>query len=64
MEGIVFKYNPDKDNITRIKDVSDKDVLGRIDGVWTDKIYYSVGSKSFNKAVSIQATACATNYQI
>ena len=52
VEGVIFRYNPEKDTITRIKDVSDKDVLGRIDGIWTDKIYYSVGSKSFNKAVS------------
>ena len=61
VEGVIFKYKPDKDSITRIKDVSDKDVLGRIDGVWTDKIYYSVGSKSFNKAVSVFNTKNIAN---
>ncbi|KAF2085434.1 hypothetical protein K490DRAFT_46863 [Saccharata proteae CBS 121410] len=50
IEGVVFTYDPANDNKTRIKDVSDKDVLARIDGCWQDKIYYSLGSGPFAKA--------------
>ena len=49
VEGVVYKCDVAKDNHTRIKDVSDKDVIGRIDGVWTDKVYFSYGSKDFKK---------------
>jgi hypothetical protein len=47
--GVIFKYDPKNDSITKIKDVSDKDVLGRIEGNWQDKVYYTLGSKPFAK---------------
>jgi hypothetical protein len=54
LQGVVFKYDPKADNITKIKDVSDKEVLARIEGNWQDKIYYTLGSKPFAKvSVSI-----------
>lgn len=49
VEGVVYKCDVEKDNTTRIKDVSDKDVLGRIDGNWQDKVWFSYGSKDFKK---------------
>lgn len=52
--GVIFKYDPNNDTITKIKDVSDKDVLGRIEGSWQDKVYYTLGSKPFSK-VSVSA---------
>lgn len=56
VKGVIFKYDPKNDNITKIKDVSDKEVLARIEGAWTDKVYYTLGSKPFNKtAVSSEA---------
>lgn len=50
VEGVIFTYDPDNDNKTKIKDVPDKDVLARIEGCWHDKIYYSLGSGPVNKA--------------
>ncbi|KNG47547.1 oxysterol-binding protein [Stemphylium lycopersici] len=47
--GVIFKYDPNNDTITKIKDVPEKDVLGRIEGNWQDKIYYTLGSKPFAK---------------
>ncbi|KAL1800169.1 hypothetical protein ACET3X_000511 [Alternaria dauci] len=47
--GVIFKYDPKNDTITKIKDVSDKDVLARIEGNWQDKVYYTLGSKPFVK---------------
>lgn len=49
VEGVVYKTDVDKDTISRIKDVPEKDVLGRIDGCWQDKVWFSYGSKDFKK---------------
>ncbi|KAF1810594.1 hypothetical protein P152DRAFT_400857 [Eremomyces bilateralis CBS 781.70] len=50
VEGVIFKYDPDNDDKTRVKDVSEKDVLGRIEGSWTDKVYFTLGTQSFAKS--------------
>lgn len=50
VKGVIFKYDIKNDNVTKIKDVPDKEVLARIEGAWTDKIYYTLGNKPFNKA--------------
>jgi hypothetical protein len=48
--GVIFTYDPDNDTMTKIKDVPEKVVLGRIDGNWQDKVYYTLGSQAFNKS--------------
>ncbi|KAF2732816.1 hypothetical protein EJ04DRAFT_578122 [Polyplosphaeria fusca] len=48
--GVIFKYDPNNDTKTKIKDVSDKDVLGRVEGCWQDKVYYTLGKEPFSKA--------------
>ncbi|KAL8693174.1 MAG: hypothetical protein Q9218_001956 [Villophora microphyllina] len=40
--GVVFHYDPDKDNTTKIKDVSEKDVLARLEGCWQDRVRYTL----------------------
>ncbi|KAG4428450.1 hypothetical protein IFR05_016068 [Cadophora sp. M221] len=45
VEGVIFRYDPENDNKTKIKDVLDKDVLARISGNWKEKLYFSLGSK-------------------
>ena len=50
VQGVIFKYDPDKDTKTKIKEVSDKDVLARIEGSWQDKVYYTLGSQPFAKS--------------
>lgn len=47
--GVIFKYDPKNDTILKIKDVPEKEVLGRIEGSWQDKVYYTLGSKPFAK---------------
>ncbi|KAK5135034.1 hypothetical protein LTR08_005694 [Meristemomyces frigidus] len=49
VEGVVYRCVVEQDNISRIKDVLDKDIIGRIDGVWTDKVWFSYGSADFKK---------------
>ena len=46
VNGVVYTYDPDNDNKTRIKDVPEKDVLARLEGCWHDQIFYTLqGSK-------------------
>lgn len=49
VEGVVFRYDPEKDNKTSIKDVPEKDVLARIQGNWKEKVYFSLGAKSVSR---------------
>lgn len=51
VEGVIYKCADfAKDNVSRVKDVPDKDILGRIEGCWTDKVYFSPGSTDFKKS--------------
>lgn len=52
VEGVIFKYNPDKDDKTRIKDVPDSDVLARLGGGWKDKVVFTLGPKSVVSTLS------------
>ncbi|KAL4882328.1 hypothetical protein BJY04DRAFT_227045 [Aspergillus karnatakaensis] len=42
VEGIIFRYDPDQDTITRTKDVPEGDVLARISGSWHNQLYYTL----------------------
>ncbi|PMD67385.1 uncharacterized protein K444DRAFT_515380 [Hyaloscypha bicolor E] len=46
VEGVVFRYDPEKDDKVRIRDVPEKDVLARISGTWRERIFFSMGAKS------------------
>jgi hypothetical protein len=46
VDGLIFRYDPENDNKTKIKDVPDKDILARVFGNWKDKLYFSLGPKS------------------
>ena len=49
-EGVIFTYDPNNDTTLHIKDVCEKDVLARIEGCWTDKVYFTLGSEPFAKS--------------
>ncbi|KAH8595260.1 hypothetical protein B0O99DRAFT_687102 [Bisporella sp. PMI_857] len=53
VEGLVFRYDPENDDKTKLRDVLDKDILLRISGNWKDKLYYSVGAKSETQVLLI-----------
>ena len=42
VHGVIYTYDPDNDNKTRIKDVPEKDILGRLEGCWHDQVYYTL----------------------
>ena len=39
--GVIYRYDPEDDKITRLRDVPEKDILGRIEGCWKEKVYYT-----------------------
>ncbi|KAI0154679.1 oxysterol-binding family protein [Xylariaceae sp. FL1272] len=45
VEGVIFKYDPNKDDKVRIADVPDADVVARLGGGWKDKIVFTLGPK-------------------
>jgi oxysterol-binding protein-related protein 9/10/11 len=49
VEGVVYRCDVEKDKITKISDVPDADILGRLEGNWREKVYFSYGSKPFKK---------------
>ncbi|OQE37071.1 hypothetical protein PENCOP_c010G00898 [Penicillium coprophilum] len=54
LEGVIFRYNPDKDTTSRLKDVPDGDVVARITGSWHGKIYFTpVGTKEPHLLIDI-----------
>ncbi|KAL4959979.1 putative oxysterol binding protein (Orp8) [Aspergillus stella-maris] len=46
VEGVIFRYDPSKDTITRIKDVSESDVLAKISGSWHNQLYYTLAGSN------------------
>lgn len=50
VEGIIFNYDPDNDTKMRIKDVPEKDIVGRVEGAWTNQVYYTLGSQPFRES--------------
>lgn len=44
VEGVIFRYDPDNDIYSKIRDVPEKDILGRVQGNWKEKLYFSMGA--------------------
>lgn len=47
IDGVIFKYDPENDDKTRVQDVPDEDVLARLHGPWKEKVMFSLGPKPF-----------------
>ncbi|KAF3172742.1 hypothetical protein TWF788_009335 [Orbilia oligospora] len=63
VEGVIFKYDPENDTITRIKDVPEKDIKARIDGCWISELYYTpAGSKEKKLIVDVKPLFPATKF--
>ncbi len=43
VDGVIFRFDPDKDDKVRIKDVPESDILVRLHGPWKDKIVFTMG---------------------
>ena len=38
--GVIYRYDPDNDKYQNVKDVPEKEVLVKLEGVWQEQIYY------------------------
>jgi oxysterol-binding protein-related protein 9/10/11 len=47
VDGVIFRYDPDKEDKLRVKDVPDAEVLARLSGPWKEKIIFTLGPKPF-----------------
>lgn len=48
--GVIYKYDPESDRSTRIKDVPQPDVLATLEGSWHRQVYFTVaGSTVWSK---------------
>ncbi len=44
VQGVVFRYDPKNDKITKLKDIPEKDVLAKVEGCWKEQVYYTIPS--------------------
>jgi hypothetical protein len=44
VQGVIYRYDPDNDKITRLKDIPEKSIVARIEGCWKEKIFYTIPS--------------------
>jgi hypothetical protein len=49
VEGVMYYCDVEKDKISKISDVPEADIIGRIEGNWREKVYFSYGSKPWKK---------------
>ena len=43
VEGVIFRYDPENDDKTKIRDVPEADILVRLAGPWKEKIAFTLG---------------------
>ncbi|KAL2210876.1 hypothetical protein CC79DRAFT_543917 [Sarocladium strictum] len=43
VDGIIFRYDPENDDKTRVQDVPEEDILVRLSGPWKEKVMFSMG---------------------
>ncbi len=60
--GIIFRYDPDNDTKTRLKDVSEKDILARVEGCWQEKVYFSLGNSSVSPSPRTSHPHCPSPF--
>ncbi|KAB8236727.1 hypothetical protein BDV23DRAFT_145861 [Aspergillus alliaceus] len=46
VEGVIFRYDPDMDTTTKVKDVPESDILAKITGSWHGKIHFTLSGTS------------------
>jgi oxysterol-binding protein-related protein 9/10/11 len=58
VHGVVFRYDPNDDKYTRVKDVPDKDILAKIEGCWQEQITYTIpNSAAVKESKTLEATS-------
>jgi hypothetical protein len=45
IDGVVFNYDPENDDKSRVQDVPEEDVLARLSGPWKEKVVFTLGPR-------------------
>ncbi|KAJ9425077.1 Oxysterol-binding protein-like protein 1 [Fusarium oxysporum] len=53
IDGVVFKYDPENDDKSRVQDVPDEDVLARLSGPWKEKVVFTLGPRPVYTIIDI-----------
>ncbi|KAA8894482.1 hypothetical protein FN846DRAFT_912862 [Sphaerosporella brunnea] len=53
VEGVVYRYDDDTENLERLKDVPTKAILAKISGSWMGQLYYTLSTDSKEKHLLI-----------
>lgn len=60
INGVIYSYDPENDNRSRLKEIPEKDVLGRVEGCWHDQVNYTLSgsrvSDDLYKAMAVADT--------
>jgi len=46
VQGVIFRYDPENDTQTRIRDVPEKSIIARIEGCWQEQVYFTLANSS------------------
>ncbi|EED14143.1 oxysterol binding protein (Orp8), putative [Talaromyces stipitatus ATCC 10500] len=60
VEGVIFRYDPDNDTKTKMKDVPSNDVLARINGCWREQVYYTLTAAAASGSSSISSRSSSS----
>lgn len=61
IDGVIFKYDPENDNKTRVQDVPDEDVLARLSGPWKERVVFSLGPRPMVCLLPLEPLPESTN---
>ncbi|KAL3951896.1 hypothetical protein ACCO45_013613 [Purpureocillium lilacinum] len=45
IDGVIFRYDPENDNKSRVQDVPEEDVLARLSGPWRERVVFTLGPR-------------------
>jgi hypothetical protein len=58
VHGVIYRYDPENDKYSRVKDVPDKDIMAKIEGCWQEQITYTIpNSKAVKECPDLQPTS-------
>lgn len=58
VHGLIFRYDPNDDKYTRVKDVPEKDILVKIEGCWQEQITYTIpNSAAVKESKNLEPTS-------
>lgn len=62
IDGVIFRYDPENDDKTRVQDVPDEDVLARLSGPWREKVVFTLGPRQVVRNLhSLVRSHCLVN---